>query len=116
MGEKPKSITFKYVYPEDLRDLYVNGLYGGVTPRSEIYAHFYSERHPIPKTVKHEIDEKGILGPEISMERGGDVVRFIQASVVMDIMTATAVRDWITQQIETAKSMIEMGKKDGTEK
>ena len=38
MEEKPSEITFRYVCPEDLRDLYVNGIYGGVTPRNEIIA------------------------------------------------------------------------------
>jgi hypothetical protein len=49
VGDDKDKITFKYVYPEDLCDLYVNGLFGGVTPRKEIYPHLYSERHPIPK-------------------------------------------------------------------
>ena len=89
MGKKlKKSITFKYVYPEDLHDFYVNGVYGGITPRKEIYAHLYSERHPIPKQVIHEIDEDGMLGRQEFSEAGGDVVRLIQTSVVMDVKTA----------------------------
>ena len=28
MAEKPNNVTFRYVCPENLRDLYVNGLYG----------------------------------------------------------------------------------------
>jgi len=94
-------ITFKYIYPEDLRDLYVNGLFGGVTPRKEIYAHFYSERHPIPKTVVHDINKKnGTLGPQIDVDQGGDIVRFIQASIVMDLKTAISFRNWLDGRIE----------------
>ena len=115
MGEKPKSLKFKYVYPEDLRDLYVNGVFGGVTPRNEIHAHFFSERHPIPKSVTHELKENGSLGPEKSIEKGGDVVRFVQTSIIMDVGAATVLRDWLTQNIEFVKKM-KMEETNGTKK
>jgi len=58
MAKKINNVSFRYVYPDDLHDLYVNGLWGGVTPRNEIYVHFFSERHPIPKIVTHEVEKK----------------------------------------------------------
>lgn len=100
MAERPKTITFKYVYPEDLRDLYVNGVYGGVTPRNEIFAHLYSERLPIPKKVTHNILDDNKIGTIESSEKGGDVVRFIQTSIVMDKDTAIALRDWLNDRIK----------------
>ena len=108
MEEKPTKITFKYVYPEDLRDLYINGIFGGATPRKEIYAHLYSERHPIPKTVVHSVEQNGMLGPEEKTEKGGDIVRFVQTSIVMDLNTAIAFRDWLSQRIEFIQSTQEM--------
>jgi hypothetical protein len=110
MAEKSKKITFKYVHPEGLRDLYVNGLWGGVTPRGEIYAHFYSERHPIPKKAIHEISEDGSLNPTVEIESGGDAVRLIQASICMDMQTAIAFRDWLTNQIDIVDKRIDDGK------
>lgn len=100
MGDIDDKITFKYVYPEDLRDLYINGLFGGVTPRKEIYAHLYSERHPIPKTVIHGINKNGTLGPEINVDKGGDIVRFVQTSIVMDLKTAISFRNWLDDRIK----------------
>ena len=99
MADKPNKITFKYVCPEDLRDLHVNGLFGGVTPRDEIYIHFYSERHPIPKKATHTLDEEGVPSKEAEMEVGGDVVRLVQASITLDISTAIAMRDWLNEKI-----------------
>jgi hypothetical protein len=109
MEDMKKKITFKYVYPEDLRDLYVNGIFGGVTPRKEVYAHFYSERHPIPKKVVHSVEKNGTLGPEEGIELGGDVVRFIQASIVMDLQTAVAFRDWLNSRIKYIETIKEGG-------
>ena len=100
MEEKPSEITFRYVCPEDLRDFYVNGIYGGVTPRNEIYIHFYSERHPILKRATHKIDDKGLLVKEGDVEMGGDVVRFVQTSIAMDAGTAVAFRDWLNERID----------------
>ena len=100
MGDVKGKITFKYVYPEDLRDLYVNGLFGGVTPRKEIYAHLYSERHPIPKRSVYNVEKDGTLGPVEEIEKGGDVVRFVQTSIIMDLETAISFRDWLNGRIE----------------
>src|SRR5450759_3086051 len=100
MAGEIKQITFKYVLPEDLRDLYVNGLYGGVTPRNELYVHFYSERHAIPKKTTHEIDTNDTLGAELATEKGGDVVRLVQTSIMMDVGTAIVFRNWLNEKID----------------
>ena len=114
MAEKKKQITFKYVHPEDLRDLYANGIFGGVTPRNEIYIHFYSERHPIPKTATHRIDDKGLLSKDGDIEMGGDVVRLVQSSIIINEGTAIALRDWLNQRLDnlnTRKKGVDDGKK-----
>ena len=99
MAEKPNKVTFRYVCPEDLRDLYVNGLYGGITPRGEIYIHFYSERHPIPKKATHKLSDQGMPEKEADLELGGDVMRMVQSSISIDVNTAVAFRDWLTEKI-----------------
>ena len=106
--EEKKEFTFRYVYPSDLRDYYVNGAWGGVTPRREIHMHLFSERHPIPKSITHDVDDKGNLSKETKAEVGGDAVRLIQASVIMNQETAIAIRDWLSDKIKfTQKSQKE---------
>ncbi len=97
---KQDRIKFKYVIPEDLRDYYVNGMWGGVTPRGEIHMQFYNERHPIPKSITHKINNDTILGEVLEHDKGGDVVRAVQTSVVMDLSTAIAIRDWLNEKID----------------
>ena len=41
-----------------------------------------------------------MLGKEISREVGGDAVRLVQASVIMDVTTAVALRDWLDGRIK----------------
>lgn len=98
MGED--KFVYKYVYPEDLRDLYVNGTIGGLTPRGELYMHLFSERHAFPKKMVCPIKDNKPDMSEAKVETGGNVVRLIQATIVMDINTAIAIRDWIDARIK----------------
>ena len=106
-----KEFTFKYVIPDHIQDCYVNGAYGGLTPRNEISMHLFCERHPIPKTIKHKVNPDGSLSKEISTEIGGNVVRLIQSSVIMDEHTAIAIRDWLSDRINQIGDLKDKGKK-----
>jgi len=107
-----KKFKFKYVIPDHLQDCYVNGAWGGVTPRREIHMHLYSERHPIPLEITHNVKKNGTLGKSKEVVMGGDVVRLIQSSVVFDLNTAIAIRDWLSNMIEALEKP-EEGKKEG---
>ena len=106
-----KEFTFKYVIPDHIQDCYVNGAFGGVTPRNEIGMHLFCERHPIPKNIKHKIKADGTLSKEEIREVGGDVVRIIQSSVIMDENTAMAIRDWLNDRIKLLESLRDKDKK-----
>jgi len=99
MAEKSDKITFKYLFPSDLRDLYVNGLWGGVSSRGELYVHFYSERYPIPNSATHKLNDQGLPGIEASIDMPGDIVRLIQCTITFDMATAVAFRDWLNERI-----------------
>ena len=62
----------------------------------------YCERGPIPTSITHPIEKNGqiLLDKEISREVGGDAVRLVQASVIMDVATAVAIRDWLDGRIK----------------
>lgn len=103
MAEKKKKFTFKYVIPDHLQDCYVNGAWGGVTPRKEIHMHLYSERLPIPKLSIHDINKDGTLSKKEVQIKGGNVVRLIQSSVIMDVGAAVAIRTWLDKMIKVAE-------------
>ncbi|MBF0548916.1 MAG: hypothetical protein HQK60_00130 [Deltaproteobacteria bacterium] len=97
-GNKEK-VKFTYVAPHHLRDCYVNGAWGEVTGRDEIVMHFYSERQPLPKSSAYTFDETGNV-TDYEEEPGGDTVRLIQASLVMDLETARAINQWLADRID----------------
>lgn len=107
-----KTFTFKYIIPDDLRDYYINGAYGGVTPRNEISMHLFSERTPIPLSLTHTINKNDTLSKESKPEYGADVIRLVQSSVVMDVSTAIAIREWLDKKIKFIEGKKETEKKE----
>ena len=93
-------LKFKYIIPDHLQDCYVNGLWGGITPRDEVIIHFFSERFPIPKNEMYELEGNELNPVPVEKEAGGDVVRLIQSSVVMDIQTAVSLRSWLDNHLK----------------
>jgi hypothetical protein len=101
MTEKnTEQLKFKYVIPDNISDRYVNGLWGGVTPRNEINIHFYSERHPIPKESIYKKIESAEANQSEEHVFGGDVIRLIQSSIVMELETAIGLRNWLDDKID----------------
>ncbi|MBW1683392.1 MAG: hypothetical protein JRJ83_18625 [Deltaproteobacteria bacterium] len=85
MGTKKATagqFRIKYVHPDNLRDFYINGAWGGIIPKDH--------------TFKIMPDDSL---KEQKLSTGADVVRLIQASLVMDIHTATSLRDWLDKMI-----------------
>jgi hypothetical protein len=104
----PKRVRFKYVFPDDYNTLYVNGAYGGVSPRGELVMNFYLERQPVPRWHENELGESGGIGEELSSEPPKDlliIIRYIQAGVVMNLENARSVRDWLSSHIASLEAM-----------
>lgn len=114
MASKKKKITFKYVIPENLRDCWSNGVWGGVTPRGEINMHFFNERAALPNSEAYEIDEDGKLKTPPEIDKGGDIVRMIQASITIDVTTAIKIKNWLDDRIKYIESHDDK-EKDGNE-
>ena len=53
----------RYVYhkPEGYEPIYVSGVYGGITPRGELLAHFFIEYSDIPKQESFEISNNELV-------------------------------------------------------
>ena len=102
------SINFKYLFPDDYNPSYINGVYGGVSPRGEIIANFYMERMPIPKEDHVRINEDGTLGESISIEPEDhrfNMIRYITSGISFNLETAIAFREWLDNKIQITASI-----------
>jgi len=105
ISEKPKQeIKFHYLKTNSYRSLHVDGAFGGVTPKGNIYMELFLERAPTPQSVTHEFNEDGVLGKEISRQSETGVIREIEAGIILDLATAESIRNWLTEKIDLLKS------------
>jgi len=68
--------------------------------------HLFSERIPIPKSIISKPDERGIY-EESEREFGADVIRLVQASILMEKGFAIVLRDWLNTKIDDVDKTIE---------
>ncbi len=107
--KSPENLKFDYIKSEQFRVIHADGVLGGVTPRLKIFMSIWSERPPIPQRVVHSINADGTMGAEIADQRvirDSDVVREVEAGVVMDIGLARAVVLWLQDKIKTAEEIV----------
>ena len=98
--------TVKYVIPEDQHDRFINGIWGGFTQEGMMNMHFYHERLPLPKKTYHEITEEGVRG-QGRAEFGGNVVRIVQSSLIMNVGMAVQLRDWLNDNLANIEAKVE---------
>ena len=108
-----KRVRFDYLKSGLFRVIHADGVVGGLTPRLDVHMDFWSERFPIPKQVVHALTNDGTLGEEIKSERTTReaIVREVEAGVVLDLETAKALRDWLTDRIAEAQKLLEERKR-----
>lgn len=108
----PKEITFHYKISPNYAMYKVSGTYGGIGAQGDIVANFYSERHPIPKTVTHELNKDGSLKhPPSGMEKKDGVIRDVLFGLSLTMPDARAVAKWLNDMADEREQM-ERDKRD----
>jgi hypothetical protein len=107
----PDQLEFDYIKSNFFRVVYVDGVFGGISPRGMMAFAFYNERAPIPrKTAVTMVDGIPQFGPgPTSAERVIDtrtgIVREVETEVVMSIESAEALHRWLGEKIELWRDM-----------
>jgi hypothetical protein len=112
--EKPKKVRYHLLKSNSFRTIYADGVFGGVTPRLNISATFFNERHPLPDQMVHAIKEDGTISDEIRDERitRDGIVRELEANVIMDVEFAKVLADWLKTKIEFIEKTVKEAKED----
>lgn len=101
--QAPRQITFEYTQSNLFRVVHVEGATASVTPNLDINLVFWSEHHPIPLEVTHEVSPEGALGQEIGRITRNTIVREVEVSMPISINTARV----IIELLETVIKQIE---------
>jgi hypothetical protein len=107
-GAAPGTVAFDYIKSYQFRVVHADGVWGGVTNQGNVQIAFFSERQAIPRRIVHRVEEDSTLGPEIEEERvtRGGFVREVEVDVVMNLGTAVALRDWLSEKLRFAHEVL----------
>ena len=113
----PSKISFQFVDGKFHRNIHVDGAWGGVTPHGSIFMSVYSETPALPKRVTNTI--QGLkLGKETVREGSGDIIREVEATLLMNLDVATVIRDWLSEKIDAgqkARVLLEDARRKGVD-
>jgi hypothetical protein len=80
------------------RVIKVDGVWGGMTPKSDIQMAIYSERLPIPDTQVIEIDEAGQAKTIRQTGTTKGLIREVEATLTMPPQVARAIGEWLIER------------------
>lgn len=105
MARKTKSkpdqkVRFFYIKSSQFRVIHVDGVIGAPTPNGFLHFGVYSERAAFPQSSEHTLSPEGRLSPPTSEEGKRGIVRELDTDLIMNIETATELRDFLTEQID----------------
>jgi len=104
----PKKMKYKYIFKDEYNPVYVNGAHGGISTRGEIIINFFLERHGVPYSQTHKIEDDGLLGAEIEREPkdySAKMIRYVENGIVLNYQTAVQIRDFLDRQIKDLESL-----------
>ena len=115
IDKERERIYFDYIKSNYFRTVYVNGIFGGLSPQGDVInMSVYTERWPLPKQVVHKL-ENSLCKDEIREERitRNAIVREIDVNLVITIEQAISMKEWLEEKIsEHKKETQEQDKED----
>lgn len=101
VGSEAQRFKFDYIKSNNFRVIHVDGAWGGLRPDLTFHVSLYSERPAIPKSITLEFDPE-----DLTTERNTDiesrdaVIRDVEVCALMNVDTARALRDWLSEKLE----------------
>lgn len=113
-AEAPERVRFIYQKPEDYKMVYVNGVYGGVTPRGELLCHFFQEYADVPAEEEFPLVEgkpqfdKGSRVERMEHAPTEAVVRRdVRVGLIIPAHQITSIANWMLDKLKTSKIIVE---------
>jgi hypothetical protein len=100
MEDQQDFIEFHFIKNSDFRTTLADGIIGSLTPTGYINMNFYTDRFPIPDTIRREV-KNGEVGQEIgriSSRKG--IIREVSVGVIFDIATAKGIIDSLNDLVK----------------
>ena len=95
-------IRFKYSISDNYTPKYINGAYGGITPRGEIVVNFFFERNDMPVSQEYSVTPDGKLGSEMSSvpeDVSSTICRHVETGIILTLNSAKELSGWLNEKI-----------------
>lgn len=107
----PKEIRFTYEKARHHRTLHADGTWAGITPQLEIQFAFFKNLRRLPISETRAVQDDYTLAPG-KQEEVGDVVREVDATVVMSVTNTKAMILLLQTMVNKAEEVIAEHKAD----
>lgn len=97
MGEK-KEIEGKFVYPNNYRQDYINGAFGGRTAKGEMVVNFFFETLPCPEKSEIQVLPNGVISESI-ISQNDVTIKEVRNGIIMNLETAKSIYEWLGRNI-----------------
>lgn len=103
-----KTVAFKYIKDERYQEVFVNGVFGGISPRGDLRFDLFQEYVDTPEKVIHKLSEGITLGDEVErIPTPERIVRVKRVGITMTTDSAESVARWILSKVDEYKQMLE---------
>lgn len=101
--KRRKEVSFLFEKAKNHKTIPVNGAFGGQAPNSNtVVANFYVESTATPNIITNEVEGNKLkLDSEKRISRG-DILREIQATIMMSPEDAYSIGQWLVEHAEQA--------------
>jgi len=114
----PTEIVFHYIKSNLYRPIFVEVIFGGVTPRGLLQMSVFSEHFPIPQQSTYGVTDQGGIGGErheLRVSRGG-IIRDVEATLLISPATAKTIIDWLQEKLRDVEKIEEAQKQRRAER
>jgi hypothetical protein len=105
-SQKQHEVVINYLKSNFFRVIHADGAWGGISPRGDIHISFYNERSALPDISRFTLSEEGQIAQPEFFKSNSKVIREIEADVIMDLGTAQALRNWLSERITLLEKLI----------
>jgi len=88
------TVRFIYVPPNDQEKHFINGVYGGLTPRGEIICNFFFEYKEVPDSEEYIVKNSQLEVVKPTVQEP-EFVREIKSVLVMNSVQAREIAEWL---------------------
>jgi len=114
--KRPARIKFIYGKSEDLQPVYINGAYGGISPKGELICSFYFEHPSIPKEERMPLVEGKPQTNQVtrldSITHEADEMvmrRDIKATLIIPVQEISSIANWMLDKLKASNIIVEKG-------